>query len=143
MSEDLTKFVSEEAEKIAKEWSESRATKGQVRKFYSELKRLEYLMNISGSREDKFKEMLPNIKLFISKVSYDKNRSVLKNEVAEWLQKGLRQINTISDFDVFIIKYEAILGFFKENHGGSQKSNYEQQGSKNQNYNSFNRGGRR
>lgn len=131
MAIELTEnYLTNDAEKIAKEFSNKNLDKNQLRKFFDDFKLLERKLNHDFS-EDNFKtKILPLIKFTKSKIAYNAGRRVsnkilVPKEFKEYFDKQINNINTIKDFKNFILHYQAIIGYFtyiseyeKENFGG-------------------------
>ncbi len=110
----LANKLSEDAKKIAQLWEGERgASKNKIRKFFSEFRRIERVYKNGGSTDESFYRILPQLKLIISKVYYDSQRSgnSLPMSIKSFFEKEIKSISVKEDFEEFMLYFEAILGF--------------------------------
>lgn len=111
--EDL--FV-DRANDIAKSFSQSRQDiKGtQIRKFYDEVLRLKLKIDSSNNREERFKSILPYIKMLIPKVIYAEKRKTANEAFEDFIKSNIGGIENLEQFDVFCDFFEAVVAYSKE-----------------------------
>lgn len=109
-------LFSSTAEKIAESIAaESRANSKlnkstQIRKFYDEV--VVWYSKV-GNDNNVFDDCLPFIKMISSKVAYAKGRELVGDNFLEFINTGLRQIETLAEFRNFKLLFEAVLGYYK------------------------------
>lgn len=112
------------AERFAKEESVSRKDEKfkkkkmsytQIRKFYNQL--LAHRDKVDGGGEDGFKRELPFIRMLAAKASYSKAREHVNQAFCDFIEKGVSQVATKEDLQVFCSLFEAVLAFGKEKLG--------------------------
>ena len=108
----LAKKLSDDAQRVAESWKGS-ASKTKIRKFFSEFRRIERIYNNGGSNDDSFNKILPQLKMIISKVYYDAQRSgnSLPIGIRDFFKREIEKINDKTQFEEFMLYFEAILGF--------------------------------
>ena len=82
----------------------------QIRKFYDEVV---IWHNKVGNDKNIFDNCLPFIKMIGSKVAYSKGREYVGDFFQEFVNKGLKQIETLEEFNNFKLLFEAVLGYYK------------------------------
>jgi len=110
-----TDLFEDKAEKIAKSfrYGDTGNIKGtQIRKFYDEVLRLKLKIESANNPEEKFKEILPYIKMLIPKVVYSKNKGNA-NEAFEQFIESIRDINELRKFTVFCDLFECVVAYCK------------------------------
>ncbi len=115
-------IFSGKAEKIAKEvFDGQERTRGkankptQLRKFYDEVIRFDSIIKScpSEKQSEEFNKLLPYLKMLNAKAAYAMGRDLVTQEFKEFISKGLDQIKTKDDFDIFAGLFEAFMGFYK------------------------------
>ena len=118
----LAKKLSSEAQQVALSWKNLKnprngkpnpPSKNKIRKFFSEFRRIERIYNNGGSNDDSFNKILPQLKMIISKVYYDAQRSgnSLPIGIRDFFKREIEKINDKTQFEEFMLYFEAILGF--------------------------------
>mgnify|MGYP000229957000 CR=1 FL=1 len=110
-------YVTTEAEKKAQEFSN--IDKNQIRKFYDDFKLIERRITENQQADDKWfeKEILPHIKFVKSKIAYSAgrksgNKFLVSKGFKEYMDKQIDLIKTISDFNNFMMHYQAIIAYY-------------------------------
>ena len=104
----LDKEAEEKAKKFVNPRDRNSLTSAQLRKFYNEFKGLEKKVAARG-----FEATLPLIKMVKSKAAYSANPKNQKIPMAfkDFLSENIDAINQERDFDVFMLFFEAVVGF--------------------------------
>ncbi len=105
----LANWIQNEAKKEAEIWKNKGISKTKARKFYAEVKRIERKLKTMG--DDKFEQLLPEIKLIIPKAVYDAHRDRKNKSLSNFIKKFVEKIENPKDFREFAIKFEAVIGF--------------------------------
>ena len=89
--------------------SKKTLSSSQLRKFFNEFRQLEKKVNAEG-----FDKVKPLIKMVKSKASYASNPSKPKIPISfkDFLMNNVNKISTEDDFRVFMLHFEAVVGFF-------------------------------
>ncbi len=108
----------DDAENTAKSFRNSlnneRPMKGsQVRKFYDEVLRLKLQIQSSENEEEKFKKVLPYIKMIIPKAVYSKAKNNANTNFERFIKDNIGNINNIEQFEVFCDFFEAVVAYCK------------------------------
>jgi len=115
MIELTEKLLTTEAESLAKDLvgAPKKVTDTQVRKFYNDFLQLQKRAHSIG--EDKFEKMvLPLVKLGKAKIAYSiGNNSGLPQIFMTRMAPYIDKIQTMKDFDNFILFYQAVIGYMK------------------------------
>ena len=84
-------------------------TSAQLRRFYGEVKQLQKKVEAKG-----FEKVKPLIKMVKSKASYAANPSNQKipDQFKKFLIENIDKIHTKADFEVFMLYFEAVVGFY-------------------------------
>ncbi len=114
------KLLLDDAKIWAREFVNSRPElkSAQIRRFYHDVKALEYRIVSQDNKEkeeEKFEENLPLIKMLKSKVAYACPKYGKKNvpeKFKEFMDKCIDGINSLDDFKAFILFFEAVVGYF-------------------------------
>lgn len=118
----LTKeLLTVEPESIAKNEMENyknknqkRASSTQIRKFYDDFLLLHSKAHRDGFTEDDFKnEILPLIAFSKAKLAYSHGRSIINKKFKDDIERKVNLIETLKDFDNFILFYQALIGYTK------------------------------
>lgn len=109
-----TKWVDEEALKVAQEVGNEKLKSAQLRRFYSEVKTLERVWTTRGQTAEAFLELLPQIKILKAKVVYAKERGVAGDYFQRWMAEHVNAIKDVEDFKAFLLHFEAVVGFSKK-----------------------------
>ena len=115
-------LLSKEAENLVKSWRKRRddgreerdnPTLTQVRRFYNDILSLKHKVDSFNDQEkaEKFKYILPYVKMLKAKVAYAKGRGHVNKEFKEFIDKYVDTINDIDDFETFCTFFEAIVAF--------------------------------
>jgi CRISPR-associated protein Csm2 len=87
----------------------------QLRRFYSEFKTLEKKFKFAVKKPDdldiEFKKILPLVKMVKSKVEYSSGARKVPEDFAKWLKDNVNAINAPTDFEAFLLHFEAVVGF--------------------------------
>lgn len=83
----------------------------QLRKFYNDVKAMERQWRSSGGDEEAFTLVLPLFKLLKAKSSYAYKRKVIPATFYDWLCEHVDNVNSARDFRVFLLHFEAVVGF--------------------------------
>ena len=117
---ELTKeLLTEEPENIAKKEMENaksnkKASSTQIRKFYDDFLLLHTKAHRDGVTENVFKsEILPLIVFSKAKLAYSIGRSIIHKDFRDEIVKKVDKIESIKDFDNFILFYQALIGYTK------------------------------
>ena len=99
-----------------KQGRSTQMTSAQLRRFYGEAKNLEKKATDKKSgqiTEEAFAPVLPLVKMLKSKVAYAANPTNPKvpKEFKDWMEKRIDAIQTASDFQAFLLHFEAVVGF--------------------------------
>ncbi|MCF8030549.1 MAG: type III-A CRISPR-associated protein Csm2 [Desulfohalobiaceae bacterium] len=91
-------------------------TSAQLRRFYGEAKNLEKKATDKTSgrvTEEAFAPVFPLVKMLKSKVAYAANPSNPKvpKEFKDWMEERIDAVQTASDFQAFLLHFEAVVGF--------------------------------
>lgn len=112
-----TRWVDAEAWSIARQLvpeygsSESAIKSSQLRRFYADVKNLEQIWNNQQKSEAAFLGILPQIKILKAKANYAKSRKVVPTAFVQWMEQHVDAVNTARDFKVFLLHFEAVVGF--------------------------------
>jgi len=106
--------ILESAEKWGKKWSdiensrrERRVSSTQIRRYYSEVKRLELLINQEG-----WDKHALTFKLLKAKAAYALRTERQKRQsMVDFIQVCIDKVKSKEDFDYFVLYFEAALGF--------------------------------
>lgn len=91
--------------------NKSRLAASQLRKFYGDVKALERQWQNGGGDEAAFAEVLPLVKLLKAKSSYACKCNVVPENFRKWLCDHVDSVNSARDFRVFVLHFEAVVGF--------------------------------
>lgn len=83
----------------------------QLRKFYDELLKIQ--LKIESDKNIDFKIFLTSIYMLVSKSAYAFARGKLSEKFSSFIEKNVKNITTKDDIDMFVLYYEAILGYVK------------------------------
>jgi len=111
-----TDLFEDKAEKIASSfrYDNTGNIKGtQIRKFYDEVLRLKLQIESANSPEEKFKEILPYIKMLIPKVVYSKNKKTANEAFENFIKDNIREIHSRREFTVFCDLFECVVAYCK------------------------------
>ena len=89
----------------------------QIRKFYDEVLRLKLQIEqieSADNPEEKFKEILPYIKMLIPKVVYSRNKKTANGAFEEFIKDNIRKIRNRREFMVFCDLFECVVAYCKE-----------------------------
>lgn len=112
--------LNDSAEKWGKRWSklEAGTPSSQVRKFFSEIRRLEQKIKSEGWEKNKLE-----FKLLKAKAAYLLREKVNeRKDLVQFIQDATDKVKTIDDFDLFVKYFEAALGY-ATGFGLKEKSN--------------------
>ena len=100
---------------------EKKLSSSQLRRFYSDFKRLE----TKYKNGQDFESILPLIKMQISKSAYAANpeRPKIPQTFHRFIETNVKNIQTPNDFERFMLHFEAVVGFFYWNEGHGVKDN--------------------
>tara|TARA_B100000745_G_C20128999_1_gene386822 strand:+ start:332 stop:727 length:396 start_codon:yes stop_codon:yes gene_type:complete len=105
----------EEAQDIAKiirkNGSKTMNNTTQLRRFYDEI--CQWYERAKKAEGDEFNALLPYIKMINAKVAYAEGRKLIDHYFASFIQKSLRNVNTLEEFRNFKLFFEAVMGFLK------------------------------
>lgn len=119
------KLFLDTAEKIAQEILDAKVERDksmsstQIRRYYSEVKALDY--RVKGWRhlppeeqEAKFAEILPLVKIMRAKVEYKRNAKSgkISQPFAQFMADCIHSVNNLEEFNAFILYFEAVMGFY-------------------------------
>lgn len=82
----------------------------QLRRFYDEVCLWQEKV---GHDESKFKENLPFIKMIAAKAAYANGRNLVDDSYLSFIEKGLKQVDSLQKFNTFKTFMEAFMGFYK------------------------------
>lgn len=82
----------------------------QIRKFYDEVLRIKALLEKSP---DKFKELLPYIKMLKAKAMYALGRDLITKDFKKFIDECIDQVKDLKDFEVFATFFEAFMAYYK------------------------------
>ena len=109
------------AERFAKSFTNpenprDRLTRAQLRNFYHETKKLEEICKYNDNPDEKFKAVLPLVKMLKSKVAYacpktGRDRKV-PVEFKNFIDEMVDNVKDWKDFKAFALSFEAVVGFF-------------------------------
>lgn len=102
-------WVDAKAQEAAK--SLTSINSSQLRKFYADVKTLERQWISNGKDEAAFAAILPMFKLLKAKSAYALKRRVVPEEFKTWLWEHVEAVKTARDFKVFLLHFEAVVGF--------------------------------
>lgn len=107
----LAVMFGEKAEKIAKELNDggrdSDISTTQYRKFYDEVLKL----NEKAMGVDFDVEILPFVKMLVSKVQYSNSRNACGDKYVEFMKTSISKVNSKEELENFKLFLEAIVGF--------------------------------
>ncbi len=83
----------------------------QLRRFYDEVCLWQEKV---GSDETRFIDNLPFIRMIAAKVAYANGRKLVDNSFLEFMEKGLKQVDSLRTFRTFKTFMEAFMGFYKQ-----------------------------
>ena len=83
----------------------------QLRRFYDEICLWQEKV---GSDETRFADNLPFIRMIAAKVAYANGRKLVDNSFLEFMEKGLKQVDSLKTFKTFKTFMEAFMGFYKQ-----------------------------
>ena len=112
-----TRWVDTEAWSVARQLvpeygsSEPAIKSSQLRRFYADVKNLEQIWNNQQKSEAAFLGILPQIKILKAKANYAKSRKVVPTAFVQWMEQHVDAVNTARDFKVFLLHFEAVVGF--------------------------------
>ena len=91
-------------------------TSAQLRNFYHEAKKLEEICKYNDNPDEKFKTILPLVKMLKSKVAYacpktGRDRKV-PVEFKNFIDEMVDNVKDWKDFKAFALSFEAVVGFF-------------------------------
>jgi CRISPR-associated protein Csm2 len=112
-----TDLFEDKAEKIASSfrYDNTGKIKGtQIRKFYDEVLRLKLKIESADNPDEKFKEILPYIKMLIPKVVYSKNKNTVNGAFENFIKNNIREIRRYKEFMVFCDLFECVVAYCKE-----------------------------
>ena len=107
-------LVTSEAEEVARKLTEDRRnmiSSAQLRRFYSDFKGLEKKQQSAQDQSSAFVSTLPLIKMALSKAMYAKARKTVPVDFVKWIETHTKAINTLEDFQAFMLHFEAVVGF--------------------------------
>ncbi|MGE4345289.1 MAG: type III-A CRISPR-associated protein Csm2 [Geoalkalibacter sp.] len=111
------KLLNEEAQQAAAAFvkvqrPENPIKSAQLRRFFGEYKGLQRKLDqMQGNRQENFLSIKPLVKMGKAKVAYAKARKVVPGSFVSWLQNHVDTIETVEDFDAFLLHFEACVGF--------------------------------
>ncbi len=114
-----TRWVDSEARAVAEQLvpvnaygsSEPAIKSSQLRRFYADVKNLEQIWNNQQKSDVAFLGILPQIKILKAKANYAKSRTVVPTAFVQWMERHVDAVNTARDFKVFLLHFEAVVGF--------------------------------
>ncbi len=85
----------------------------QIRKFYNDVLSLKNRLEIAKGekKEERFKQLLPYIKMLKAKVAYAKTRNNVNSQFKEFIDDYVNSIRDIDDFYAFCDFFEAIVAY--------------------------------
>ncbi len=83
----------------------------QLRKFYGDVKALERQWRAGGGSEATFASVLPLFRLLKAKSDYAQKRRVVPRTFRDWLWEHVDSVKKARDFEVFLLHFEAVVGF--------------------------------
>lgn len=91
-------------------------TSAQLRNFYHEAKKLEEICKYNDNPDEKFKRILPLVKMLKSKVAYacpktGRDRKV-PVEFKNFIDEMVDNVKDWKDFKAFALSFEAVVGYF-------------------------------
>ncbi|HSV95462.1 MAG TPA: type III-A CRISPR-associated protein Csm2 [Spirochaetota bacterium] len=110
----LTKTAEEQARLFANKFGKR---KGQLRKFYDDLKIIDRRL-LEDENEERFKsELLPLVKFVKAKIAYSVGRKVQNEQLVpiefkKYMDAEIDKIQSIADFKNFLYHYQAIISYF-------------------------------
>lgn len=111
-------FYEETNQSIKTNKNENSLKNSQLRKFYGEFKNYEAEIGYQDDAiEVRFAGVLPRIKMATAKVTYAKARKVVPETFVIWMKGHVSQINTLAEFQAFMLHFEAVVGFSYGIHG--------------------------
>ena len=102
-------LVDKAALDVAKQFEKNGLNKNQLRKYYSEIKNIEKMFILKGS---KWEPVEPFVKMVKSKVYYGKGRKMRVDKLAEFLEIYINKIEDAKDFRAFCKLFESVVGYF-------------------------------
>ncbi len=99
------------AEVIAANGGRDRNKSTQIRRFYDEVSLWQEKV---GNDEARFAENLPFIKMIVAKVAYANGRKLVDNSFLNFMEAGLKQVDSLKSFCTFKTFMEAFMGFYKQ-----------------------------
>lgn len=114
MSIILTKeLLTTQAEEVAKTISgDKKTSNSQIRKFFDDFVLLQSKCKME-SEEYFMTNTLPLIAFSKAKMAYSVGRKVLTREFMDQIVSKIDQIETKKDFDIFMLFYQAVIGYSK------------------------------
>ncbi len=96
--------------------SKDMVTKNQIRKYFHEIKEIYNQLKPyrEEEKENRFKQIKFKLKILKSRVTYDANRDSngIPSSLRDFIINGSDQCRTYSDFEKFVLHFEAVVGFF-------------------------------
>ncbi len=91
-------------------------TSAQLRNFYHETKKLEEICKYNDNPDEKFKRILPLVKMLKSKVAYacpktGRDRKI-PVEFKNFIDEMVDNVKDWKDFKAFALSFEAVVGYF-------------------------------
>lgn len=83
----------------------------QLRKFYADIKRIEWTWQVQRRSDEYFFYILPQIKMLKAKVAYARGRNLVLPVFEKWINKHIDAISSPDDFRAFLLHFEAVVGF--------------------------------
>lgn len=92
----------------------AKASSTQIRKFYDDFLLLHAKSHRDGVTENSFQEeILPLIAFSKAKLAYSFGRNIIHKDFMDEIVKKVDKIETLNDFDNFILFYQALIGYTK------------------------------
>lgn len=110
-------LVTTEAEEVARKLvqdtgkNNKKIKSSQLRRFYGDFKSLEKKQQAAPDQEVAFVSTLPLIKMALSKAKYANARNTVPEVFVKWIEMHTKAINSLEDFQAFMLHFEAIVGF--------------------------------
>lgn len=111
----LVEMFGEKAEKIAKKLADKREgiSTTQYRKFYDKV--LELTEKAEGLSNEEFNtQILPFVKMIVSKVEYSKTRKHCGEDFVVLMKESIKKVNSFEELKNFKYFLEAIIGFMQK-----------------------------
>jgi len=88
-------------------------TSTQLRRFYNDVLTLKNKIDHYDKdvKEEKFKQLLPYVKMLKAKVAYSKSRNNVNKEFKKFIDEYVDSINDLDDFYAFCDFFEAIVAY--------------------------------